>query len=117
MASRKKPDPAALRTIGIFTGKTPIEEAEALVREEAGNERQAGPRDVVAEAEDCAIRWLGLDVFHHGDDVRVAVHPEGHAVLLLVSTGGRLGAPYGTTTIKMSRAQWAKLKRLARESR
>ena len=70
MASRKK-DPAALRTIGLFTGKTVMEEAAALAEEEAPEQREAGPRDIESEAEECAIRWLGLDAFHEGDDIKV----------------------------------------------
>ena len=114
--SRKKPDPAALRTISFLTGLTPIEEAEALVRDVATEERPDGPRDLIAEGEDAAIRWLGLDVFHQGDDVRVAEHPtNGSAVLMLISTTKPLGVPYGVSTHKLSRAQWTKLKRLARD--
>ena len=116
MASRKKPDPAVLRTISLLTGKTPLEEAEDLVREESTETRDPGPRDIVAEGEEAAIRWLGMDVFHEGDDVRVAVNPKnGTAVLMLVSTTKPLGVPYGVSTHKLSRAQWNKLKRLARE--
>ncbi len=113
MASRKKPDPAVLRTIDIFTGRTPLETAEDMAREEASSQRLEGPRDLIHEAEDCAIRWLGLDAFHEGDDIKVAVHPAGHAVIVLVSTRGN--APYGTSTIKLSRAQWKKLVGLIRD--
>jgi hypothetical protein len=123
MAARKrKQDPAALRTISLFSGKTVIEEAEHLLEVDAADlaETQARairtghPFEMVHEAEDAAVRWLGLDVFHEGDDLKVAVHPKGHAVLVLVRTTGTPGLPYGTATIKLSRAQWAKLKTIAR---
>lgn len=111
MGSRKK-DPAVLRMLDIFTRKTPLETAEDMANEEARSpERPAGPRDLVEEAEEGAIRWLGLDVFHEGDDIKVAVHRAGHAALVLVSVNA--SGPYGTSTIKLSRSQWAKLKRLA----
>ena len=115
MASRKKPDPAALRTISFLTGKTPIEEAEDLAREELPDQRDDGARDLVAEGEDAAIRWLGLDAFHEGDDVRIAIAPNGTAVLMLVSTTKPLGVPYGVSTLKLSRQQWSKLRKLCRE--
>ncbi len=117
--ARRKPDPAVLRTVSMFTGKTPLEEAEDFAREEDDTERPDTPRDMVTEAEDCSIRWLGLDVFHEGDDVRVAVHAKGHAVIMLVRTvpsGVPGGSAYGTTTFKLSRAQWTKLKKLVREA-
>lgn len=118
MAGRKKKDPASLRTIGLFTGKTPLEEAESLAYEvdELEEAREGGPRDIVRESEDCAVRWLGLDAFAVGDDVKVAVHPKGHAVMMLVSTV-KSGAAYGTSTIKLSRAQWSKLKTIVKESK
>ncbi len=113
LASRKK-DPAALRTLGLFSKQTPLEEASALLADEVQEVRVAGPRDIVAEAEECAVRWLGLDAFHEGDDIKVAVHKGGHAVMVLVSATGK-GAIYGTSTIKLSRTQWSKLKAIANE--
>lgn len=112
MAKRKAP--AELRTIGLYSGLTPLEEAERLAKEEASEVRPDGPRDIVGEAEDCAIRWLGMDAFHEGDDVKVAVHSAGHAVIVLVRAT-KNGAPYHTTTFKLSRDQWTKLKALARD--
>jgi hypothetical protein len=115
MAAKKK-DPAALRTIGLFTGKTVIEEAEAMAREEEQPERADVPRDLPAEAEECAVRWLGLDAFHdHGDDIKVAVHSSGHAVMVLVRADVK-GAPRGVITIKLSRSQWAKLKAIVTQA-
>ncbi len=119
MAGRKKkPEPAALRTIDMFSGKTMLEEKKSLdYEEEERDERSDEPRNIVEESEDCAIRWLGLDAFHeHGDDVKIAVHPSGYAVMCLVRTTPQLGIPYATMTVKFSRAQWAKLKRIVRES-
>jgi hypothetical protein len=113
---RRKVDPAILRTVDLFTGKTPLEEAEHIaLEEEDRTERIGDPLALVERAESTAVTWLGLDVFHEGDDVKVAVHPKGHAVIVLVSTSGKDGKPYGTTTIKLSRAQWSKLKSLARQ--
>jgi len=120
MVSRKKKDPAALRTVGLFTGKTVLEEAEQEleeaedVTEAASWERPNDPKDMVDVAENTAVRWLGLDVFHEGDDVKVAVHAKGHAVLVFVGTHGPKGAPCSTATFKISAAQWRKLKNLAR---
>lgn len=112
MATKRKAK-AEDRTIDLFTGKTVAEalEAEAL---EAAETRSSAPRDVVLEAEDGAIRWLGLDVFHRGDDVKVAVHKKGHAVLILVSTT-RDGVPYGTATLKLSKQQWDKLRSICNQ--
>ncbi len=112
MASRKK-DPAALRTISLFSGKTTLEEAEHELVEEAPEQRSNNPLVMVERSEETAIRWLGLDVFHEGDDVKVAVHPKGHAVLLIVRTDK--GGPFHTASIKLSKVQWSKLKALARE--
>lgn len=114
MASRKK-DPAALRTVDMFTGMTKLEEAESALKEEAPELRESGPRDFVAEAEECAVRWLGLDAFHEGDDVKVAIHPAGHAVIVLVHTA-RDGSVRSASTHKLSRQQWAKLRILARQA-
>lgn len=117
MASKKK-DPAALRTIGLFTGRTPLEEAELTLLEEPEDvkeSREAGERDIVAEAEEGAIRWLGLDVFREGDDIKVAVHPRGHAVVVLVHADSKGGAR-ATTQFKLSAAQWKKLRALAKEA-
>ncbi len=113
---RKKVDPAVLRTVDMFTGKTTLEAAEHMALEdEDRTERIGDPLALVERAEHAAVRWLGLDVFHEGDDVKVAVHKNGHAVMVLVSTSGAQGKPYGTTTLKLSRHQWSKLRRLARE--
>lgn len=123
MAARKKKDPAALRTIDLFTGKTAFEEAEASLVAEAYEEEERDaranvPRDIVSESEECAVKWLGLDAFHEGDDIKVAVHPKGHAVLMLVNTRAPAGMPiaYGTVTHKLSRAQWSKLKKIVKEA-
>lgn len=123
MASRKKQDPAVLRTVSLFSGKTPLEEAVMLLEvdavdlseTEARAQRTGHPFEMVHEAEKTAVRWLGLDAFHEGDDVKVAVHAQGHAVIIFVNTSGPKGAPYGTSSFKMSKAQWAKLKQLARQ--
>jgi hypothetical protein len=114
VAARKK-DPALLRTIDLFTRKTPLEEAQDILEDEKPSARSADPGDMVEQAEATAIRWLGLDAFHEGDDVKVAVHPKGHAVIVLVSTTAKEGVPYGTSTLKLSRVQWTKLKALARD--
>lgn len=118
MASKKKV-PADLRTIDMFSGRTKLDEikekeqaAEEVVEEEERTAKAEDLRTLAEKAEDCAIRWLGLDAFHEGDDIKVAVHPEGHAVLVLVSTHGPKKVPYGTTTLKLSRDQWEKLKAL-----
>lgn len=117
MAARKKPA-AELRTIGLFTGRTTLEEAQLMAEEEAASEltqRTHEPRDLVKEAEDCAVRWLGMDAFASGDDVKIAVHPKGHAVMVLVATT-KDGSVRGTSTIKLSATQWKKLKACVKES-
>ena len=118
MASKKIP--ADLRTIDMFSGRTTLDDlrereqaAEALLEEEERTASVEDNRTLPERAEDTAIRWLGLDAFHEGDDVKVAVHPEGHAVLVLVSTYGPVSVPYGTIVLKLSRDQWEKLKKLA----
>lgn len=115
MAARKK-DPAVLRTLGLFTGKTPLEEAVAELeapKDAPQEERTGNPLAMVERQEETAVRWLGLDVFTEGDDVRVAVHAKGHAVLMMVRANAH--GPYHTATLKLSAQQWAKLKKLARE--
>lgn len=115
MAARKrKLDPAVLRTVGLFSGKTVLEEAEQLAAEEEPEAKTGDPTAMVDHAEACAVRWLGQDAFHEGDDVRVALHSSGAAVMVLVSTRGN--APYATRTFKLTRQQWSKLKQIARES-
>ena len=114
--TRKKRDPAQLRTLGLFSGMTPLEEAERELHEEAGDVRSDEPRDLSADAESTAIRWLGSDVFHEGDDIKVAVHRMGHAVVVLVYADVNGGAR-STVQLKLSKAQWTKLKRLALEGR
>jgi hypothetical protein len=108
----KKRSAAELRTIDIFTGKTRLEEAEDMAREEDPMSGAAGgTRDIVLEAEEGAIRWLGLDAFAEGDDIKVAVHQAGHAVVVLVRADAKGGAR-ATVTFKLSRTQWSKLRRL-----
>lgn len=121
MGARKK-DPAALRTLSLFSGKTPLEEAQSLIEVDAADlaetearaQRTGHPFEMVHEAEKTAVRWLGLDAFHEGDDIKVLEHRDGHAVLVIVRTTGSAGAPYGVVNIKLSKAQWSKLRRLAR---
>ena len=117
MASKKVP--ADLRTVDMFSGRTRLDEikekeqaAEEEIVEEERTAKAEDLRTLPEKAKDCAIRWLELDAFHEGDDIKVAVHPEGHAVLVLVSTHGPTKVPYGTTTLKLSRDQWEKLKAL-----
>ena len=118
MASRKKSD-ADLRTVDMFSGRTKLEElaekeekASASLEEEERTEKAIDLRTQTERAEDCAIRWLGLDAFHEGDDIKVAVDAAGHAVIVLVATYGPEKVPYGTSTFKLSRDQWEKLKTL-----
>jgi len=118
MASKKKVS-ADLRTVDMFSGRTKLDEikekeqaAEEIIEEEERTASVEDTRTLPERAEDTAIRWLGLDAFHEGDDIKVAVHPEGHAVLVLVATHGPKKVPYGTTILKLSRDQWEKLKAL-----
>ena len=118
MASRKKKDPAALRTLSLFSGKTPLEEAEhdLEVAADAAEQvaRDKNPLDIAEHAEETAVRWLGLDVFHKGDDIKLAIHAKGHGVIMIIRTT-EAGAVYNSSTIKLSKAQVEKLKQLARD--
>jgi hypothetical protein len=96
----------------MFTGRTALEQVSDELQESAPQERDSSPRDLVAEGEDCAVRWLGMDVFHEGDDIKVAVHKAGHAVLVLVSE--HMGAPCSVRTIKLSKDQWKKLREIVK---
>ena len=115
MAKRKKVAPAELRTIGLFSGLTPLEEAaNVATADEAklppADRSYAGTRDALVSS---AIRWLGLDLFaDDGDDVTLAVHPQGHAVLN-VTHGGK-GCPGRTTQVKLSPQHVKKLRELFR---
>ncbi len=120
MASKKKV-PADLRTIDMFSGRTKLDEikekeqaAEEVIEEEERTATVADDRTLGERAEDTAIRWLGLDAFHEGDDIKISVHPEGHAVVVLASTFGPKKAIYGTSTFKLSRDQWCKLVELVK---
>jgi len=109
---KKKKDPAALRTISFLTGKTPLEEAEEALLEEQPIERIGHPLDMVPSAERTAIRWLGLDIFHEGDDVKIAEHPTNGSAVLILVRASVAGTPYSTATIKLSAQQYAKLRQL-----
>jgi hypothetical protein len=113
VASRKKL-PADMRTVGLFSGKTKQEEVEDMVREEeAAAPRRGDPTAMKEHAEQNAIRWLGLDSFHEGDDVSLALHPKGHGVLIL--TAVKNGKPYRTIQMKVTKDQVKKLKIIAKE--
>ena len=115
MAARKK-SPAALRKLSLFSGKTVLEEAEQQLHEETEQiARDKNPLAIVEHAEETAIRWLGLDAFHTGDDVKLALHADGHGVLILIRTT-REGAVYNSSTVKLSKGQVTKLFALAREA-
>jgi hypothetical protein len=120
--TKKVKDPAVLRTIDMFSGKTVIEEAEAkleaevIEQEEATARAYSDPTAMAEHAEETAIRWLGLDAFHEGDDVKVAEHKAGHAVIVFVNTSGPNKAAHSTATFKLTRQQWSKLKQIVRES-
>jgi hypothetical protein len=120
LAARKK-DPAQLRTLGLFTGLTPLEEAEQMAREEGaiadkyqGEPRYAG--DMIPSSLSAAARWLGEGQQERGDDVRVIESEAGHAVLVLIR-GDAPAHPYSTVNLRLSRRQWAKLKAIVEESK
>ena len=114
MSARKAQ--AALRTIGLFSGKTTLEEAEGLLDVEDHGDRRPPPvRDIVSEAEELAVRWLGVEVSHEGDDIKIAEHRSGHAVVLLIDTSKTTnGSAYATRQFRLSKAQWHKLRELCR---
>ena len=123
VARTKKKDPAALRTLSLFSGKTVleeaadqlVEEARVIEQEERAERAFKDPTAMAEHAEETAVRWLGLDAFHEGDDVKVAVHKGGHAVLVFVRTTGPENVACSTATFKLSKQQWAKLKSLCKE--
>lgn len=117
LAARKK-DQAALRTLGLFTGLTPLEEAERLVREEEET-RRSEPRyagDMIPTSREAAVRWIGEGQQERGDDIRVIESQAGHAVILLIR-GDAPAHPYSTVNLRLSRRQWTKLKRIVEESK
>ena len=85
----------------------------AEVIESIDEEATGDARAMVEREEDAAIRWLGMDMFHEGDDVRLALHPKGHGVLMIVRVMN--GAPYSTANIKLSRVQVQKLAQFMKE--
>jgi hypothetical protein len=105
---------ADLRTPDMFTGKTKLEEVEDMVHEEQASQiRRGDPTAIADNARKSAVRWLGLDAFHEGDDVNLALHEDGHGVLVLVRTKG--DQAYASAQVKLSRAQVQKLKKLGEE--
>jgi hypothetical protein len=110
MASRKKP-PAEVRTIGLFTGLTPLEEAEqAALEEDPFAPKEEPVSRTLISNDETAVRWLGEDFSEEllGDGVRVALGKSG-VVVMLVRKDAR------SVTVKLSHAQWAKLKVIARD--
>lgn len=105
----RKKSHAIERTISLFSGKTRQEEVEDMVREEETETRSSEARDIVAEAERGNVRWLGLDAFHEGDDIRIAISKSGAAIVMLVDTT-RAGVAYATRSFRLSRKQVQKLK-------
>lgn len=115
MASRRKKSPAELRTVGLFTGLTPIEEAERELAEERETTGRYTPRDYDSTKHtmiDVAIRWLGMDAFEDGDDVLLAIGPKGDGVLMAI-TAAKGGYPGRQVHVRLSRKQLRKLKTLA----
>lgn len=116
MAGRKrKIEPAVLRTLGIFTGLTPIEEAERELREEAASEVKDRSYDASKQgAIRDTIQWLGMDMFEDGDDVMLALGKRGDAVLMIIR--GKPGAPPShQAQVRLSPKQLAKLKQLVKQ--
>jgi hypothetical protein len=110
---KRKIEPAVLRTLGIFTGLTPIEEAEReLAEETAPNELKDRSYDGAKQgAIRDAILWLGMDMFEDGDDIMLAVGRRGDGVLLIV-TGKPGETPSHQAQVRLSPKQLAKLKRI-----
>lgn len=106
-----------MRTPDLWTGKTKAQEVEDMLAEEneLAQPKEERKRLEPRLAQEAGVtRWLGLtNGPMYKDDVRVAVHPKGHAVLMLINTSR--GEPYSTREILLSRHQWAKLKKIARE--
>jgi hypothetical protein len=104
-----------MRTPDLFTGKTKLEEIEDMVVEEQEPVvRASDPTAIADQAQKAAVRWLGLDAFHEGDDVALALHEDGHGVLVLVAKA-KDGTERASVTVKLSKTQVRKLKTLAQE--
>lgn len=114
MGSRKKPAPAELRTIDLFTKLTPLEAAKQLTDDERAVISRPVDRSFSADQDarvQTAIRWLGLEHFgSDGDDLFLAIGPKGHGVLSVVS--GRGSTPRRTQEIRLSATHIAKLREL-----
>jgi hypothetical protein len=100
----------------MFTGRTALEEASTLLEAEDHGDRKPPPvRDIVHEAEELAVRWLGMEQHHDGDDIKIAEHKGGAAVILLIDTQkSSNGSAYATRQFRLSRAQYKKLRQLCR---
>lgn len=122
MVRRRRPEPAELRTVDLFTGLTPLEEAERLALEEDKyshrNLHQGPPRtadDMIPDAFKSAVEWLGEnEPIERGDNIRVAKGPKGSVVLVLIR-GDLPSHPYSTINLRLSAKAWGQLKRLALE--
>lgn len=104
-----------MRTPDMFTGKTKLEEIEDMALEEqVPVVRASDPAAIAEQAQKSAVRWLGLDAFHEGDDVALALHEDGHGVLVFVHKA-KDGTERSSANFKLSRAQVQKLKIIAQE--
>ena len=114
--TRRKIPAAELRTIGLFSGRTRLEEVARLEEEERQETRvDAGPRDLGSEMDEAAIRWLGNDAFVQGNDVRLAVRrADGATLLMLVKAAG--GTVISTAMWALTEAQRRKLKSLLQKA-
>ena len=106
-----------MRTPDLWTGKTKQEEVEDMLAEEdeLAQPKEERKRLEPRLAQEAGVtRWLGLTPGpSYADDIRIAVHPKGHAVVMLINTSR--GEPYSTREIMLSRHQWTKLVKLVRE--
>jgi hypothetical protein len=99
-----------MRTVDMFSGKTKLEEVEALLADEAPAERPEGPRDLVAEHQASLPTWLGLDTLDvAGDDLVLVIAPKGHGVLQVIGPRGSSVRELG-----LSRKQIQKLRTILR---
>ena len=102
-----------MRTPDLWTGKTKAQEVEDMLAEETEQPVKTRIEPKLAQ-EHGVTRWLGLTPGpSYADDIRIAVHPKGHAVVMLINTSR--GEPYSTREIMLSRHQWTKLVKLVRE--
>jgi hypothetical protein len=117
MGARKKKSAAALRTVDMFSGMTPMEEAERVRSEQApdwGAPAAHASRDHTScqsQMVETAIEWLRTEENDPGDDVSLAIGPSGNGVLSVLHSS-KSGHPSHQAQVRLSSRQICMLRRL-----